>query len=67
MLDQVADTQCPERNRWKTMIIDYDKNPSLTVDQKLQSLIESIQRMSDEITDSIEDLKKRIKEMESES
>ena len=49
------------------MIIDYDKNPSLTADQKLQSLIESIQRMSDEITDQIEDLKKRVKEMESEA
>lgn len=46
------------------MIIDYDKNPSLTVDQKLQSLIDSIQRMSDEITDSIEDLKRRVKDIE---
>lgn len=46
------------------MIIDYDKNPSLTADQKIQSLIESIQRMSDEFTDSIEDLKKRVKEIE---
>lgn len=46
------------------MIIDYDKNPALSVDQKLQSLIDSIQRMSDEITDSIEDLRKRVKEIE---
>ena len=46
------------------MIIDYDKNPALTVDQKLQSLIDSIQRMSDEMTDSIEELKKKIKEIE---
>ena len=46
------------------MILDYDKNPALTVDQKLQSLIESMQRMSDEMTTSIEDLKKRIKELE---
>lgn len=61
---QVSDKECPERNRWKTMIIDYDKNPSLTADQKIQSLIESIQRMSDAFTDSIEDLKKRVKEIE---
>lgn len=46
------------------MIIDYDKNPTLTVDQKIQSLIDSIQRMSDEMTDSIEELKKKIKEIE---
>lgn len=46
------------------MIVDYDKNPALSVDQKLQSLIESIQRMSDELTDSIEDLKKRVKNIE---
>lgn len=25
------------------MLVDYDRNPNLTVDQKLQSLIESIQ------------------------
>lgn len=46
------------------MIVDYDKNPALTVDQKMQSLIESIQRLSDELTDSIEDLKKRVKDIE---
>lgn len=46
------------------MIIDYDRNPVLTVDQKLQSLIDSIQRLSDEMTDSIEDLKKRVKTIE---
>lgn len=46
------------------MIVDYDKNPALTVDQKLQSLIESIQRLSDELTDSIDDLRKRIEEVE---
>lgn len=64
MLGQVTDTQCPERNRWKTMIIDYDRNPVLTVDQKLQSLIDSIQRLSDEMTDNIEDLKRRVKNIE---
>lgn len=46
------------------MIVDYDRNPALTVDQKLQSLIESIQRQADDLTDRIEELKKRIKEIE---
>ena len=46
------------------MIIDYDRNPVLTVDQKLQSLIDSIQRLSDEMTDNIEDLKRRVKNIE---
>lgn len=31
------------------MIIDYDHNPSLTVDQKLQSLKESVQMALNEI------------------
>lgn len=46
------------------MIVDYDRNPALTVDQKLQSLIESIQRQADDLTDRIEELKKRVKEIE---
>lgn len=46
------------------MIINYDRNPNLTIDQKLQSLIDSIQLMSDEITDSIEDLKKEVKKLQ---
>ena len=31
------------------MIIDYDHNPSLTVDQKLQSLKESVQMALNEV------------------
>lgn len=46
------------------MIINYDRNPNLTIDQKLQSLIDSIQLMSDEITDSIEDLKKKVEKLQ---
>ena len=42
------------------MIIGYDKNPSLTEEQKLQSLVESIQRAMDEIKKEIEQLKKDI-------
>ena len=46
------------------MIIDYDHNPALTEDQKLQSLKESVQMAYDELIDSIEALKKRVKEIE---
>jgi hypothetical protein len=46
------------------MIINYDRNPALTVDQKLQSLIDSIQRMGDEMTEKIEDLRKEVKELQ---
>ena len=45
------------------MIIDYDKNPNLTVDQKLQSLIDSIQRATDEIADNIHEIRKEIEEI----
>lgn len=44
------------------MIIDYDKNPTLTVDQKLQSLIESIQRSNDEIMTMLYELRKEIEQ-----
>lgn len=46
------------------MIIDYDHNPALTIDQKLQSLAESVQRSNDEITIKIEELKKEIKKIQ---
>ena len=46
------------------MIIDYDHNPALTEDQKLQSLKESVQMAYDELIDNIEALKKRVKEIE---
>ena len=46
------------------MIIDYDHNPRLTVDQKLQSLVESIRLMSDEITTRLEEIEKEIKEIQ---
>lgn len=42
------------------MIIDYDHNPALSTDQKLQSLAESMQRAIDEITATIEVLKAEI-------
>lgn len=42
------------------MIIDYDRNPVLTTDQKLQSLIDSMQRAIDELTVSMETVKKEL-------
>lgn len=48
------------------MIIDYDRNPALTTDQKLQSLIESIQRSFDEISVSIAELQKAVQKLEKE-
>lgn len=44
------------------MIVGYDKNPSLTEDQKLQSLVDSIQRAMDEMKMEIEALKKELME-----
>ena len=63
MQHQVTDKESTERNRWQIMIIDYDKNPNLTVDQKLQSLIDSIQRATDEIADNIHEIRKEIEEI----
>lgn len=49
------------------MIIDYDHNPALSVDQKLQSLKESMQMAVDELTDTIKKLKEEITELRSEA
>lgn len=45
------------------MVIDFDHNPSLTPEQKLQSLKESVQMALDEMTDKIELLSKEINEL----
>lgn len=45
------------------MIVDYDKNPSLTIDQKLQSLIDSIHRALNEVKDDIDKLSKEVEEI----
>ena len=45
------------------MIIDFDHNPALTTDQKLQSLKESMQMAVDEMTSAIELLKKEVREL----
>ena len=48
------------------MIIDYDHNPALTQDQKLQSLQESVQMAMNEVAASIEELRQEIKKIERE-
>lgn len=45
------------------MIIDYDKNTALNVDQKLQSLIDSIQRSLDEISIDISEIRREIEKL----
>lgn len=46
------------------MIIDFDHNPALTEDQKIQSLAENIQRMYDELIDRFTEIEKQIKELQ---
>lgn len=46
------------------MIVDYDRNPRLTTDQKLQSLIDSIQRALNELTEEIAKDRRDIKELQ---
>lgn len=46
------------------MIIDYDKNPQLSVDRKLISLCESIQRAISELEIEIAELRKEIQKIE---
>lgn len=45
------------------MIIDYDRNPNLTADQKLQSVIENVQKAFDETAQEIDLLKKEIQKL----
>ena len=47
------------------MLIDYDHNPALTEDQKLQSLKESMQMALNELTEEIIKLKKKVEDLES--
>ena len=48
------------------MIIDYDKNPNISSEQRLQSLIESIRRAFEELSDNIMALEKQISAVEKE-
>lgn len=45
------------------MIINYDRNPALNTDQKLESLTENIQLALSEVESSINSLKKAIEEI----
>jgi peptidoglycan hydrolase CwlO-like protein len=45
------------------MIINYDRNPNLTTDQKLQSLIENVQKAFDETMQELDSLKKEIQKL----
>lgn len=45
------------------MIIDYDHNPNATTDEKLQSLKESVQMALNEVTDTIDILKREIQKL----
>lgn len=64
MRNQVTDEESQERNRWKTMILGYDRNPNLSTDQKLQSLINELQRALDEMKEEIDMLRQKIEERE---
>ena len=41
------------------MIIDYDRNPNLNTEQKLQSLIESVQMALDELASRCVEIEKQ--------
>lgn len=46
------------------MIINYDKNPALTEDQKLQSLVDSIMLALNELQDRLYRLEKAVERIE---
>ena len=46
------------------MIIDYDHNPNVTDEQRLQSLKESVQMALNEIDAKLEELRKEIKKLQ---
>lgn len=48
------------------MIIDYDKNPNISPEQRLQSLIDSIRRAFEELSGDINAIEKKIESVEKE-
>ncbi len=46
------------------MIIDYDHNPNISTDQKLQSLVENLQLAYSEVASRCADLEKKVEELE---
>ena len=62
MEDGEQDSYKTERNLERLlMIINYDRNPALAVDQKLQSLMDSIQMALDELNTRIDKESSEIK------
>lgn len=45
------------------MVIDYDKNPDLTEDQKLQSLVENVRMAFDELQTKVYILENEVKKL----
>lgn len=45
------------------MVIDYDKNPDLTEDQKLQSLVENVRIAFDELQTKVYILENEVKKL----
>lgn len=46
------------------MIIDYDRNPQLSVDRKLTSLCDSIQRAINELQQDLNEIHKSVQKLE---
>lgn len=49
------------------MIVDYDRNPQLSVERKLTSLCDSIQRAINELQQEINELRKEIQKIENDT
>lgn len=49
------------------MIVDYDRNPQLSVERKLTSLCDSIQRAINELQDEINELRKEVQKLADEN
>ena len=45
------------------MIVDYDRNPQLSIDRKLASLCDSIQRAINELQDELDKLRKEMENL----
>ena len=45
------------------MVLNYDRNPNLTEDQKLQSLVENVQRALDELQTKVYVLENEVKKL----
>lgn len=48
------------------MIIDYDRNPQLSIDRKLTSLCDNIQRAINELQDELNKVRKEVENLANE-